>query len=567
LILFQEKRAMSQKEKKTVSRREFLKGTAQALALGVVSSSLPGLPSFAGGPATAATLPAKPNLLLLISDQERSPRDWPDGWAEANLTKARKRLLDNGLDFSRAFCSASMCSPSRGSLFTGLYPAQHGVTLTLTEGGSLSPSETTLSPDLRNLAHLLTESGYDVQLRGKWHLSKGADGGTPSADDLAQFGFQGWVPTNVGEALDAETLGGGCADMDAPTVDQAVAYLQAQTPEKTQAKPFCLVVSLANPHDILAYPGLWDGESCPDNCYKETANLNMGLTVPASRNTDDLSLKPHVQKEALKLYAGGLGPLIEQQKQLNYVNFYGYLQTIIDEQFNTILQTLADQGLTDSTVVVRTADHGEVGLAHGGLRQKMFNVYEECINIPLIFSNPVLFPQARVTSAYASLVDIVPTLSSLCGIPSWKWSYLPGRDLTPILKGTKTQVQDTLLFTFDDQYAGQSEPNDVITEPCHIRCIIRKDADGEWKYARYFDPAQQAASEYEMYRLKDASGADADAQELDNLANSGSPNYAAYAAKRAELDALLTAEEAKRLAPVTPPGPALPQVELLLLNG
>ncbi|WP_428561707.1 MAG: sulfatase-like hydrolase/transferase [Solidesulfovibrio sp. DCME] len=559
---------MPDKDKTTVSRREFLKNTAQALTVGMVASALPGLPSLAGGPAPAkaASLPDRPNLLILVSDQERYPRNWPAGWAEANLDKARKRLLTNGLDFSRAFCSASMCSPSRGSLFTGLYPAQHGVTLTLTEGGPLSPSEATLSPDLRNLAHLLVEAGYDVQLRGKWHLSKSAEGGTPTSEDLAQFGFAGWVPTNVGEALDVDTLGGGCADMDQPTVDQAVAYLQTLTPEATRAKPFCLVVSLANPHDILAYPGLWDDESCPAS-YKNTASLRMGLPVPDSRNTDDLSLKPEVQKQALDLYALGLGTLAKEEKQLDYVNFYGYLQTIIDAQFDAVLQTLADQGLTDSTLVVRTADHGEVGLAHGGMRQKMFNVYEECINIPLIFSNPLLFPQARECAAYATLVDVVPTLASLCGIPKWKWSYLPGKDLSPVLAGTTAAVQDTVLFTFDDQYAGQSSVPPYITEPCHIRCIVHQDADGEWKYARYFDPAGEATEVYEMYCLKDGTGAAVDPEELDNVANPGSPNYAAYAAKRAELAALLATVEAQRLAPVTPPGPPLPARDLLLLGG
>ena len=557
---------MPDKTPNTVSRREFLKGAAQALTVGVVASALPGLPSPAGGPAPASatsTLPAKPNLLILISDQERYPRDWPAGWAEANLTKARKRLLDNGLDFSRAFCSASMCSPSRGSLFTGLYPIQHGVTMTLAEGGD----ETTLSPTLPNLAHLLAQSGYDVQLRGKWHLSKGADGGMPSSADLAQFGFQGWVPTNVAEALDVNTLAGGCPDMDAPIVEQAIDYLQTMTPATTQAKPFCLVVSLGNPHDILAYPGLWDAESCTDACYKNTANLDMGLTVPASRDADDLSLKPEVQKQALQLYAGGLGTLIEPQKQLNYVNFYGYLQTVIDAQFDTVLQTLADQGLTDSTVVVRTTDHGELGLAHGGLRQKMFNVYEECINIPLIVSNPLLFPTPRQTSAYATLVDMVPTLASLCGIPSWKWSYLPGKNLSPVLKGSATTVQDTILFTFDDEYAGQTSAPPYITEPCHIRCIVHKDADGEWKYARYYDPAGVATEVHEMYCLKDGTGNAVDPTELDNVANSASPHYAQYAAKRAELAQLLAQAEATRLAPVTPPGPPLPQLDLLLLGG
>ena len=59
---------------------------------------------------------------------------------------------------------------------------------------------------------------------------------------------------------------------------------------------------------------------------------------------------------------------------------------------------------------MRCADHGEMGLSHGGLRQKMFNVYEETINVPLVVSNPVLFPRRRETDALASLVDVLPTL-------------------------------------------------------------------------------------------------------------------------------------------------------------
>lgn len=553
---------MSQETKQHLTRREFLKETAKVLTVSMAAQALPGLAGVKA--ADAAAFPARPNLLFLITDQERYPRNWPDGWASANLNKARKRLMDNGLDFSRAFCSASMGSESRGSLFTGLYPPQHGVVLTLTEDGENSPNEPTLSPDLRNLGNMLAESGYDVQLRGKWHLSKSADGHCPTSQDLAGFGFNGWVPTEAGQYLTADTFGGGCADEDQVIVDQAIAYLQTQTPAATQTRPFCLVVSLANPHEILAYPKVINDESCPQS-YNDTANFALGISLPGSLG-DNLDTKPHVQTEAKALYAYGLGLLDDAAKQLNYVNFYAYLQTIVDSQLDSILQTLQDQGLTGATLVVRTADHGELGLSHAGLRQKMFNVYEECLNIPLIFSNPTLFPTARATPAYATLVDVVPTIASLCGVPKWKWTYLPGQDLSPVLLGTSPKVQDTILFTFDDEYAGLSGKPPFITEPCHIRCIITTDDDGEWKYARYFDPEGAADTVHEMYRLKDASGNPADALEMDNLADSSSPNYATYEAKRAELDALLLQVEAQRLAPATPPGAPLGGPNLLLLG-
>ena len=84
-----------------------------------------------------------PNLLLVVTDQQRRPRHWPDdpGWL-AELMPNEARLASTGLSFTNAFCNTAMCSPSRATLFTGRYPAQHGVELTLTAAD--------LRPDPRN---------------------------------------------------------------------------------------------------------------------------------------------------------------------------------------------------------------------------------------------------------------------------------------------------------------------------------------------------------------------------------------------------------------------------------
>ena len=84
-----------------------------------------------------------PNLLLLITDQQRQPQHWPQdpAWL-AELTPNDAELQRTGVTFTRAFTATAMCSPSRASLFTGKRPSRHGVTLTLTEGD--------LWPDPRN---------------------------------------------------------------------------------------------------------------------------------------------------------------------------------------------------------------------------------------------------------------------------------------------------------------------------------------------------------------------------------------------------------------------------------
>ena len=75
---------------------------------------------------TFGDLPRKPNILLIITDQEREVMHWPAGWAEANLP-ARSRLLEHGLQFTRAQCNSAACSASRATLMTGRYPTEHGV--------------------------------------------------------------------------------------------------------------------------------------------------------------------------------------------------------------------------------------------------------------------------------------------------------------------------------------------------------------------------------------------------------------------------------------------------------
>jgi arylsulfatase A-like enzyme len=157
------------------------------------------------------------------------------------------------------------------------------------------------------------------------------------------------------------------------------------------------------------------------------------------------------------------------------------------------------------TVVVRTSDHGELGLSHGGLRQKMFNAYEEAIRVPLVVSCPALFPEPRESEALVSLVDLVPTLLGLSGRPGDPDAF-DGVDLGPVLRGEADSVREAVLFTYDDHQAGTAL-QDAPGQPNRIRCI----RDQRWKYAVYLDPTGGVAPEYELYDL------DADPDEAINL--------------------------------------------------
>ena len=528
-------------------RRQFLKKAGQVVAGGVVALNVHPAPTLEFQPeqaATAGSLPAQPNLLFIVTDQERVPQHWT--WDNATLAAnlpARQKLLDDGLSFNRAFCNSAMCSPSRATLMTGYYPPQHGLIRTLTyddNPASLSNTEVPLPSYIPNMANMLASAGYHVTLKGKWHLSKNAQGLAPDENDVKAYGYLDWEPTTAGEATAVGAFGGGCAQNDAKIVDEAVAWLgQANLPE-----PFALFVMLANPHDVLAYPKFTGDETC-DTSYALTTDWTWGINLPDTFSEDlTAAHKPSVQNASLGLYAGALGVLTTLVDQKKYVNFYAYLHTLVDQQINRVLSALDGWTNTRRPVIIRTADHGEMGLAHGGLRQKMFNAYEETMHVPLIISHPDL-PNKGATNALAALVDILPTVASLANVPNKAAWVHSGVDLTPVINNPAAVSQDTILFTFDDDRAGTAnDPSFLTSTPIahHIRCIRCDYNAKQWKYAHYFNPPDEdaAAEEFELYCLTD------DPLEQNNLYSPSAPS-----AEQIYLHGRLAQVEAERLKPLT----------------
>jgi arylsulfatase A-like enzyme len=453
----------------------------------------------------------KPNILILLNDQQRYERDWPLTWAVQHLP-SMQRLKRHGLSFRNVFAAACACSPSRAALLTGTYSAQTGVyhTLVLPGDDSLGGapagySQQSLLPTQPNIARILKAAGYKVAWKGKWHLSVPVNGANSwTTDDIIYmreaYGFEAWNPNDAGNSISAyPTLGGGArydndarfvesvrlaGDRDSPPAKSAVAFLREYDPSDG---PFCLIVSVVNPHDIWVAPGFASGSG-----YKEGLGSEFNLPVPENVD-EDLSTKPSAQRLFRSMYNAAVIKAFGPSKSLklpvnqrNCVNFYAYLQTLADQHMMHVLDALDARGLTASTLIVRIADHGEMGLAHG-LREKMYNAYEETIHVPLIISNPVLFPQPEETDALVSLIDILPTLAQIAGVYDEYKYVFRGVDLTPVLKDPRQRVQELVHFCYDDGYL-------VGDVPPYIRAI-RTD---NWLYAVYFNTAG-SKFEYEMY--------------------------------------------------------------------
>ena len=378
-----------------------------------------------------------------------------------------------------------------------------------------------LAQHLNNFARTLAGAGYHVAYKGKWHLTRplnrpGVEPGTWTARDISilreRFGYDGWNPPDAGNSLsDLRTLGAGKARHDRrfltgrSTRTAGPGYGEGVIPFLRRYdgdKPLCLFVSLVNPHDVFVYPRQLEQAG-----FRRKDFARLPIELPASYG-ETLSCKPVVH-EFLNYYFESTDPIAGEAQALDYVRFYAWLHKVVDREIGQLLDAMDALDLTRNTLVVRTSDHGEMGMAHGGSRQKEYNCYEETIRIPLVISNPSYFPRPLATDALAGLVDLLPTLAAVARAPAEVRRGFRGVDLTPVFSDPARQVQDSVHFTYDDDFLPD------VGVPKYIRALRTRD----WKYAVYFHPIL-AQFEYECYDLR------ADPLEVRNLAH---PKHAANA--------------------------------------
>ena len=479
------------------------------------------------------------NVVLFITDQDRAIQHYPRHWADRNLP-GLTWMRRNGLEFNQAFTNACMCSPARSTFFSGYFPAQHGVKYTLEQNMTKRKNpQVELPTDLPNMATVMAAAGYEVVYKGKWHCSKPA-GDEFEPSDLVKYGFRRWDPPDAGANQDISECGGGSTNNDGRFMsskgsakNSAEGVLEYLHLHARHQQPFCLVVSLVNPHDVLLYPDNYI------NAGYTNAWLHGDIEVPRTVHERLLS-KPRVQREFLRIMNAGLGDLSTRQMQRAYINFYANLERSSDAYLVQVIRSLRATGLLDNTLMIRTADHGEMGLAHGGMRQKNFNFYEETLRVPLVYSNPRLFRQPRRSNALVSHVDFLPTLASLFAAPRSARAHWQGVDYSrKILDPKSRSPQDYVVFTYDDYQSGQAN-GPYPKPPNHIVSLRER----RWKLAKYYDVHGRTREQWEMYDLK------ADPLERVNLAHSGFRRTPAQQAEYERLKRKLARVEKTRLRPL-----------------
>jgi arylsulfatase len=419
-----------------------------------------------------------PNILLVVSDQERQRRWLPPGvelpW--------RDRLRAEGLEFNRYYTHSSPCSPSRASLFTGRYLAQHGVV-----DNVIMPEHTELDPSVPTIGTILRRAGYRSSYIGKWHLSQSA---TP---DMEEYGFGDW------DGNDRHFMGwaGTGVHFDPIIAANAAAWLRANAAGSRQ--PWFLTVALVNPHDVMWFPIDQPGyaDRNPDEVRRARKVLEWAKwkeddvlpvfdteyeevcdTLPANFG-DDLLGKPAAQRQWRWDQQHGLWGYIDPadtRSWLRHLDYYVELQRLADESLGTVLGALEETGVYDDTIIVFTSDHGDMCGSHG-LRSKGPFVYEEIMHVPCYVRVPGVTTGATRTDALATHVDLASTICALGGVDPGSQPTLRGVDLGPVLADATVSVRDHVLFAHDTAHTDEIN---------HTRYAIRGFFDGRTKYARYY---------------------------------------------------------------------------------
>ncbi len=488
----------------------------------------------------------RPNILIIMTDQQRSEQHFPAGWAAQHLPWMT-HLQETGVTFRRALCSSTACSPSRSAAFTSTYPTINGV---MKVGDTLNLSRTLpMGGSLTTLGQVMAGAGYQMVYKGKWHLDSSFDAfaqmrpadkdrmmveddamenhySMPSwtSPDLGTAESGGTDPVQPGDTSTLNSIGGGNVDNDrrivhGPLYEEsqktATGFLHDYDPHNEP--PFCLVVSMANPHDVWVSP-----YSLETAGYTEPVWLGADyedFQLPNSYNSS-LSGKPTAQQDFLANFQGG--PL-DESDALAYVKFYAYLQTLVDGLTGDLLTALRNnshvgQELEQDTIIVRLSDHGEMAMAQAGMRQKENNCYAESIHVPVIFSNPSL-PQGAVSDSLIGLIDLLPTFAEIASDRPLNdtWS-VQGSSFAGAILDPTAEVRDRQLFATDDG---------SLSNYTSIRALVKSDL----KYAVYYKAAYDSQTDptvnangflknqkrtpvqYELYDYLESGGRD----ETDNL--------------------------------------------------
>ena len=385
-----------------------------------------------GAPAVAQAASPRPNVLLFCTDQQRFDTIGALGNPHVR-TPNLDRLVSSGVAFENAYCQTPICTASRASFLTGCYASSMHVNR---NGNEFFPPQF----QSRLISRILNSSGYDCGMVGKFHLSSSYRRVEPRLDDgyrlfewshgprqdwpIEQHGYMRWLRD---KGVDFKKEYGKRKFPDRPAEFNAgigADYHETMWCSQTASEwirgrlraPWFITVNTYAPHPPFHPPPEFLERMKPETMPLPLWGPN-DLANQAKLAKVDFQSKPK-------------DPATYPSRMMKAA-YYAQVE-FVDHCFGLVLQALESAGQLDNTLIVFTADHGEMMGDHG-LTHKGCRFYEGLAHVPLIFSWPGRLPHGVRSRALAELTDIVPTVLEALDIK--RPDYLHGKSVYPILAG------------------------------------------------------------------------------------------------------------------------------------
>lgn len=360
-----------------------------------------------GAPAARTGARRPPNLVVILSDDHRADALGCAGHPFVE-TPALDGLAAEGLRFRRAFVTTSLCSPSRGSFLTGLYPHRHGVI------DNVSP----WSSRNRTFFEPLARAGYRCAFVGKWHMP----GGLPELRGVDPFvtftamGGQG-LYHDCPLVVNGEPEASRKRYIAEELTDRALAFLEERSRGDA---PFALLLSHKNVHAPFT----------PD-----VPEQGRYADAPVELPPDAHAFTPW--SEGQQVHFMGV-PLEAQYRR------YAECVASMDREIGRLLAGLASLGLEEETAVLYASDNGYLWGEHGLVDKRW--ALEPSIRVPWILRAPGRAPAGALCDRLVTNIDLAPTLLDLAGleVPA----AVQGRSLRPLLRDPEAAFRDAFYYAY-----------------------------------------------------------------------------------------------------------------------
>ena len=369
----------------------------------------------------------KPNVIFIMSD-DHAAHAMSCYDSKINETPNLDRIANEGMRFDNAFCTNSICAPSRAAILTGKYNHINGVK---TLGDQFDSRQQTVQ-------QIMKDNGYQTALVGKWHLGHGGIHDPSGFDYWNIFPGQGdYHNPKMFDMGEEKVYEGYATDI---ITDLSLDWMD----QRDEDKPFMLMLHHKAPHRP------WDPDEKHMHMYED-----IDIPEPETFN-DDYSNRSNAAKEAHmridrdlnerdvkgKPPEGLTDAELKSWKYQRYIKDYLRVIASVDDNVGRVLDYLDENNLTDDTIVVYTSDQGFFLGDHGWFDKRF--MYEESLRMPFIVRYPRAIKPGSVTKDFALNVDFPETFLDYAGIDIPE--DMQGRSLRPVFEGETPNDWQTSMY-------------------------------------------------------------------------------------------------------------------------